>query len=338
MSSSSSDVFAAAREEAFKDFSHFDEATVPVNVCKPVPLQPLKPTSAIILTGYIPEHASRFSVNLTCKTPGNIALHFNPRLDRGYIVRNTRLRGTWEDEETCSPAGPSGCILRRNIYVHLMIFCTNDAFQIAVNGEHFCAFSYRSPLEDVTALEVNGTIEDVRTRQLNLFVYPDPNVYRPSRALVLTGEEPLVDFLDVPVTVNFGSEFRVGTRLTIAGRLKLLPYSFYVNLQKGKTIYPHPIIPLHLNPRFLYGSSAPYVVMNCWSNGAWSHEERHQGQLSWMPGRDFLLTIRCEYEGYTIWLGNRMIGEFKHRLQSSIVDTLRISGDVVLYQLSMHYA
>lgn len=64
---------------------------------------------------------------------------------------------------------------------------------------------------------------------------------------------------------------------------------FYVNLQKGKTIYPHPIIPLHINPRFLHGNGAPYVVMNCWNEGTWSHEERHQGQLSWMPGRDFLL-------------------------------------------------
>jgi len=72
----------------------------------------------------------RFSVNLTYKTAGNIALHFNPRLDRGYIVRNTRVRGSWEDEETCSPAGPSGCIFRRNAYAHLMIFCTNDAFQV----------------------------------------------------------------------------------------------------------------------------------------------------------------------------------------------------------------
>lgn len=64
-----------------------------------------------------------------------------------------------------------------------------------MNGEHFCSFSYRVPLEDVTAFEVNGTIEDLRTRQLNLFVYPDPNIYRPSRTLVLTEGEPLVDFL-----------------------------------------------------------------------------------------------------------------------------------------------
>ncbi|XP_070169229.1 32 kDa beta-galactoside-binding lectin isoform X3 [Polyergus mexicanus] len=270
MSSLSNNIHILARQEAFKDFSYFDEETVPANVGKLIPLQPLKPTSSIILTGYIPENASRFSVNLTCKTSGNIALHFNPRLDRGYIVRNTKVRGSWEDEETCSPAGSSGCIFRRNTYVHLMIFCTNDAFQ------------------------------------------------------------------DVPITVGIGSEFRVGASLFIVGRLKLLPHSFYVNLQRGKTIYPHPLISLHLNPRFLYGNSAPYVVMNCWNNGTWDHEERHQGHLSWMPGRDFLLTIRCEYEGYTIWLGSKMIGEFKHRLQSTIVDTLRISGDVVLYQLSMN--
>ncbi|EFN82261.1 galectin-9 isoform X1 [Harpegnathos saltator] len=338
MSSSSNDILTLAREEAFKDFSYFDEETVPVDTCKPIPLHPLKPTSAVIITGYIPENASRFSVNLTCKTPGNIALHFNPRLDRGYIVRNTKVRGSWDDEETCSPASPSGCIFRRNAYAHITIFCTNNAFQIGVNGEHFCAFSYRMPLEEITALEVNGTIEDVRTRQLNIFVYPDPSICRPCRTLVLTAEEPLVDFLDVPITVDIGSEFRVGARLFITGRLKLLPHSFYVNLQKGKTIYPHPVIPLHLNPRFLYGNTAPCVIMNCWINGAWGHEERHQGHLSWMPGRDFLLTIRCEYEGYTIWLGNKMIGEFKHRLQSSITDTLRISGDVVLYQLSMSYA
>ncbi|XP_039305624.1 galectin-4 isoform X2 [Solenopsis invicta] len=300
MSFSSRDTVALSRQEAFKDFSYFDEETVPANVHKPIPLQPLKATSAIILTGYIPENASRFSLNLICKAAGNIALHFNPRLDRGYIVRNTKIRGSWEDEETCSPASLSGCIFRRNTYIHLMIFCTNDAFQIAVNGEHFCAFYYRMPLEDITAVEVNGTIEDVRIRQLNLFVYPDPNICRPSRTLVLTIEEPLVDFLDVPITVDIGSEFHVGSRLFIAGRLKLLPHSFYVNLQKGKTIYPHPVIPLHLNPRFLYGSSAPYVVMNCWNNGAWGHEERHQGHLSWMPGRDFLLTFRNDRYLYSI--------------------------------------
>ncbi|XP_071570741.1 uncharacterized protein [Temnothorax nylanderi] len=58
---SSNDTVALARQEAFKDFSYFDEETVPANVHKPIRLQPLKATSSIILTGYIPENASSIS-------------------------------------------------------------------------------------------------------------------------------------------------------------------------------------------------------------------------------------------------------------------------------------
>ncbi|XP_076237835.1 galectin-8 isoform X2 [Calliopsis andreniformis] len=303
------------------------------NVAKPFPLRPLKPTSAIVLTGYISPDAVRFSINLLCKSPGNIALHFNARLDRGYVVRNTKYKGSWEEEETCSPSGQTA--FRRNSYVHILIFCTTNEFQVAVNGEHFCGFAYRMSLDDITSLEINGSLEDTRFRQLELFVYPDPKLCRPNTALSLKIDRPLVDFLTVPITVDIETEFKPGTRLFIAGRLKLLPHSFYVNLQKGKAIYPHSVIALHLNPRFSYGSTAPYVVMNCWVNGSWGHEERHEGHLSWMPGRDFLLTIRCENEAYTIWLGDRMISEFKYRLQPSIIDTLKITGDIVLHELAI---
>ncbi|XP_026674565.1 galectin-8-like isoform X2 [Ceratina calcarata] len=298
----------------------------------PVPLQPLKPTSAIVVTGYVPPDASRFSVNLWCKTGGNIALHLNARLDRGYVVRNSKSRGRWEEEETCSPAAQTA--FRRNSYVHILIFCTSNEYQIAVNGEHFCAFSYRMPLEETTSLEVNGSLEDVRFKQSTSSVYPDPKTRRSRDAWSLKIDRPLVHSLATPITVDIEDELKPGTRLLIAGRLKLLPHSFYVNLQEGKAIYPHPVIPLHLNPRFSYGSSAPYVVMNCWTDGSWGHEERHSGHLSWMPGRDFLLTIRCEEDAYTIWLDDKMIGEFRHRSRPSIVDTLKIHGDVVLHELA----
>ncbi|KAL2750795.1 32 kDa beta-galactoside-binding lectin lec-3-like [Vespula maculifrons] len=328
-------IFKHTKEDALKDFIFFDEKTIPLEDVKPVILQPLQPTSAIIITGYIPVHAIRFSINLNCKTSGNIALHFNPRIDRGYVVRNTKIKGTWEIEETCSPVGPCNYIFRRNSYIHLMIFCTEDAFQIAINGEHFCAFTYRFPLSDIKNLECEGHIEDIRYNQLNLNVYPDPKIFKPSRSLSLTVDSPLVEFLEVPINVRIGCEFKLGTNLFIRGRLKLLPHSFYINLQKGDTVYPHPIIALHINPRFLYGSSEPYVVMNCWIDGSWKNEERHEGHLSWMPGRDFLLTIRCEHDSFSIWLGNKMVSEFKHRLKPSIINTLRISGDIVLYHLAI---
>lgn len=67
-------------------------------------------------------------------------------------------------------------------------------------------------------------------------------------------------------------------------------FSFIINLQKNKAIYPHPVIAFHLNPRFHYGNVPTCVVMNYWINGSWGNEERHEGHLSWMPGREFLLT------------------------------------------------
>ncbi|XP_076659628.1 galectin-8 [Halictus rubicundus] len=333
MSANQDNIIVQRRENARREFSFVDEDTIPLNESKPFPLKRLKPTTAIIVTGYICPNALRFSINLLCKVTGNIALHFNARLDRGYVVRNTKYKGSWEEEETCSPAGHSA--FRRNSYIHILIFCTVNAFQVAVNGEHFCAFSYRMPLDDITSIEINGSLEDARFRQLDLFVYPDSKICKSSNFLSLTVDKPLVELLNVPITVELKTEFKRGTILFVAGRLKLLPHSFIVNLQNGKVIYPHPIIPLHLNPRFLYGSNAPYVVMNSWSNGSWGHEERHQGHLSWMPGRNFLLTIRGEFDTYTIWLNDKMICEFKYRCDPSIIDTIRISGDIVLYELAI---
>lgn len=133
-------------------------------------------------------------------------------------------------------------------------------------------------------------------------------------------------------------------------------------------LYPHPEIALHLNPRFQYGIRSACVVMNCWTEGAWGREERHNGYLCWAPGREFLLTysigiiinkfdkiifkliililyymllffyrIQCGNDSYIIWLENKIIGEFKHRVKFSKVDTLVITGDVVVYEVALSF-
>ncbi|XP_031785782.1 galectin-4 isoform X2 [Nasonia vitripennis] len=327
----------ARRNEAFNNFQHVDPEAVAVNVSTIHKLNELKPTSAIIVTGYIPIEAIRFSINLKCKTSGNIALHFNPRLDRGYVVRNSKFKGCWDVEETCSPAGSRGYVFRRNSFFHLTIFCTINEFQIAIDGEHFCAFAYRMPLEEIVGIEFNDDVEEPKVRQTNISMYPDPQICKPTRILELLDDKPLDSNLELPIVVDLPKGFGIGAKLLMKGRLKLLPHSFYINLQKGKMIYPHPAIALHLNPRYHYGNQPSCLVMNCWNNGKWDREERHDGQ-TWCPGREFLLTIRCEYEGYVIWLNDRMIGEFKHRLQPSVIDTIRITGDLVVYEMLVSYS
>ncbi|XP_046734135.1 galectin-6-like isoform X1 [Diprion similis] len=322
------------KAKAFERFELFDRDTVTLSPSSPGQEIRLSPGTAVIITGYIPFNAIRFSVNLSCNSSAdNVALHFNPRLQRGYVVRNSKLRNQWQEEERCSSSGRSGFLFHRDTYFHLMIFCTPNEYQIAIDGEHFCSFAYRIPLAAVTVLQVQGDVEDVRTRVTTFKEYPDSELYPPKHNLELFTDKPLNNNLDIPVTVSIPEGITVGTRISVKGRLKLLPHSFYLNLQKGRTIYPHPEIGLHLNPRFLFGSAEPCVVMNCWKNGSWEHEERHEGVLSWGPGREFVLTLACEYEAYTIWLGSKMIGEFRHRVSLESIDTIKICGDVVIYEL-----
>ena len=64
-------------------------------------------------------------------------------------------------------------------------------FQIAVNGEHFCSFTYRLPLAEIACLTLIGDVEETRVRQITLDVYPDPKICKPSRTLELKEGEPL---------------------------------------------------------------------------------------------------------------------------------------------------
>lgn len=67
----------------------------------------------------------RFAINLSCG-PGeepNIAFHLNPRLDRGYVARNSRTRGSWGQEEGAALGGsPFKC--GQLFLLHILVTAT----------------------------------------------------------------------------------------------------------------------------------------------------------------------------------------------------------------------
>lgn len=98
----------------------------------------------------------------------DVALHFNPRLSPKYIVRNSRIKGYWGHEETSSITKfdiPRG----KRISVDILI--TEAQFFVSINGKHFCAYTFRLPISQVTSLEVNGPIlvEEVNYRKVTVF-------------------------------------------------------------------------------------------------------------------------------------------------------------------------
>ncbi|GLV33085.1 galectin [Carabus blaptoides fortunei] len=292
--------------------------------------QPLLPGHCIELTGAPLEYCTRFSINFTCgkSSQSDIAFHFNPRLEQKYTVRNARLNGYWGAEETVSC---HRCDLPRETQFTLAFFISPREFMVAVNGIHFCTFIYRVPLDKVKFVEAHGdvTIDTVEVKEMSQ--YP-PETLKNELNLVPFQESLHNEKLPNPFIGRLPKGLQPGWQLEIFGKVKLLPHSFYINLQEGNQYWPHPIIPLHLNSRFNTQVNAHSLIRNAWINGAWGAEERSPG-FHFVPGRNFHVIIRMEAESFSVWVDGKMEGEFRFRIMSSAIDTVYIEGDIFLYKI-----
>ncbi|XP_022913520.1 galectin-6-like isoform X2 [Onthophagus taurus] len=285
--------------------------------------------SLITIEGTVLKKCKRFSINLICNKQPNsdIAFHFNPRMEQRYIVRNCRIRGYWGEEETSSNMP---FMFQKDKSFKVDFFATEREFRVSIDGEDWCAFTYRMPLGSIVALEVRGLVEvkDVKTKTFK--TYPD-NV---TPIDIKIGDETK-DNLRLPFVGKLPQPFGVGWELDVAGRLKLLPQTFFINLQESPYIWPHPNIPLHLNPRFNAMNGSDVFVRNAWYDGNWGAEERAP-VCPFLAGNDFLVQIRNDYDAFTIWSQGKMIAEFRIKRPVDKIMYVYITGDLELYNVSMH--
>lgn len=129
-----------------------------------------------------------------------------------------------------------------------------------------------------------------------------------------------------------------GSRLHIVARVKVLPHSFYVNLQESQMIWPHPQVAFHLNPRFTTVGGKHVIVKNSWLDGKWDREERSEIHTDFMPSRTFHMIIECDCEGYHVYLNDKLIAQYAKRTDPNIVDTVYIHGDIKLKHVSQETA
>lgn len=123
-----------------------------------------------------------------------------------------------------------------------------------------------------------------------------------------------------------------GHQLVVEGHVKVAPHSFYINLQKGHHIWPHPKIPLHLNVRFLYASGKSAIIKNSWVCG-WGKEEVTENKYI-LPNQDFKVAITKDTDIFQIYANNILIGEYKPRCEP-YVDTIYIQGDIFIHKVAV---
>uniref|UniRef100_A0A182NUN9 Galectin n=1 Tax=Anopheles dirus TaxID=7168 RepID=A0A182NUN9_9DIPT len=301
----------------------------------------VSPGLCFVVTGTIQLTCERFSINLLLKN-GDVALHFNPRLPQNYIVRNCRVKGCWGREEVASPLSFN---LHRGQRFAVQVLVTDKEFLICVNGRHFNAFRHRLPYRKICTLEVKGDVRDVAVDQCYMECYPQLELelvrQQSPDAMAAAGPVrilPEADGKPMPYTGVLKEPFTNGRKLHLYGRVKLLPHSFYVNLQSSAYVWPHPNILFHLNPRFGSVGGRHVICRNSWQNGKWEREERSENVTDFAPGKPFHLQIACTDVSYQVSLNDKLIAEFIFRENPRLVEAVYIQGDIKVFDVVVETA
>ncbi|KAG5892447.1 hypothetical protein JTB14_009855 [Gonioctena quinquepunctata] len=316
-----------------------EEALEKVDVCPPSFLQDLpddlKPGTCISIRGFIKPDCSRFSVNLCCSTEPNcdIALHINPRFAQRYVVRNSRKRGYWGQEEVTSI---SNFNLERNTVFEIEIFIGETHYLLGIDGKHIGAFPFRIPLMKVKLLQIDGRVDvhDVGIGKCE--IYPRPSSLNVPCTLKIgnsdDGDSP--GELDIPFTAELPQGFPTGWEIDMKGKVKVLPEEFVVNLQKGRQVWPEPIIYLHINPRFRTVRAEQQFIKNAKLDGNWGQEERTTA-FQFSPATQFSMNIRKEIDHFAIYVEGKLAGEFKFRGNVEEIDSVYIQGCITLERICL---
>ncbi|XP_014704170.1 galectin-7 [Equus asinus] len=108
------------------------------------------------IRGVVPGNAHHFSINLVCKEEqdGEVALHFNPRLEESIVVFNTMQEGRWKREEHVK-----GMPFQRGQPFDVLIITTEDGFKAVVGDSEYYHFRHRIPPANVRLLETQGDVQ-----------------------------------------------------------------------------------------------------------------------------------------------------------------------------------
>lgn len=135
------------------------------------------------------------------------------------------------------------------------------------------------------------------------------------------------------------NSLKLGHCLKVEGRVRLLPQSFYINMQSGHNCWPHPIVALHLNPRFTKQTSGAIgratVIRNSWIDGNWGQEERSDLETKFLPGKPFSLSIVHCTNSFKIYINHQILTEYTFRVSPSTIDTIYIQGDIKLFDVAL---
>uniref|UniRef100_A0A4W6CPY7 Galectin n=1 Tax=Lates calcarifer TaxID=8187 RepID=A0A4W6CPY7_LATCA len=114
------------------------------------------PKRTIVIRGMVPYGANSICINFVVSRTRDIALHINPRVREGIVVRNSEIGGSWGQEDRELSLNP----FMEGQYFDMSIRCGNQRFKVFVNGQHLFDFVHRlQSFTEVDMLEIQGDVQ-----------------------------------------------------------------------------------------------------------------------------------------------------------------------------------
>ncbi|KAJ1370314.1 32 kDa beta-galactoside-binding lectin [Parelaphostrongylus tenuis] len=128
----------------------------------------------------------------------------------------------------------------------------------------------------------------------------------------------------IPYRSKLTEPFEPGQTLTVKGKTGEDSVRFTINLHNASADFSGNDVPLHVSVRFDEGK----IVCNSFAKGEWGKEERKSNPYK--KGDDIDIRIRAHDSKYQIFVDQKELKEYEHRLPLSSVTHFSIDGDVLI--------
>jgi len=275
---------------------------------------PLKLTEGTLFTfrGAIHPDTQRFKIDfLTAK--GDVYVHINPRFSENVVVRNSKVNGSWGQEERTKSIGP----LCTSPTFEMMILFNKQSCSVSSNGVHLFKYFYRYPMDEIEELAIDGDI-DINS----IAVSPNCLEFSSSYLKPIEYRNPKIPFI-CPLKCESG------LAVTISGRPQQRSDFFSINFENEKQIFFH--ISVRLNEMAIVRNSKGV-------NLKWNVEERSIVYFPFKQGLSFDMYITVTEKEYLCAVNGQFFFRFAHRhLPLGLVNQFSIKGDIDLHSVRFDY-
>ncbi|KAJ8256622.1 hypothetical protein COCON_G00187740 [Conger conger] len=275
----------------------------------------LRTGMSLYFKGIIPQNLDRLRIILRCgdKEDSNVAFIFSARFNSNEMVLNDFQNGAWGAEER-----PEKIPFKQGEEFEMLYTVSKVGYQVVVNGEEFCLFKHRLPMDQVTGILIS---EAAKVHTINIIHGGQEGVLgRLSQSMMVVNRVPHV----MPV---YGG-LRAGMYLYFHGKVDDSFNSFKIKLQYGgrtgcdKAMCFIPVV------------ESQKTTFNSFQDGKFGTEEKVD-VMPFTKGQPFVILFIITSKAYQVLINGCLFYTFKHRMAVEQVSTLAVEGDVSIDTINM---